>query len=202
MKEDKRVLMNLNDNLEQVGLLHDSQEFFLRDFTITISVGFVDHFLQFIIGHIFSQFLGNSLQVSEGDFTSFIIIKQSESLEDFLTGVSLGHLSGHHIQEFGEVNSSTTVLVDVGDHLSNFFLLGFEAQSSHGNLQFLGIDGSTAVSIEQIESFLNFLLLFFGELVGSSSGSLGDLTLRCECAHICFCVWLLNEDKPVWIQVM
>ena len=31
---------------EKVGLLHDSDEFLLGDLTVTVTVGFVDHFLQ------------------------------------------------------------------------------------------------------------------------------------------------------------
>ncbi len=76
-------------SLEQVSLLHDSDELFFRDFTITISISFVDHFLEFFVGHSFTEFLGNSSEVLKADLSSFIIIEKLEGLSDFLKGVSL-----------------------------------------------------------------------------------------------------------------
>jgi len=75
-------------HLKEVSLLHNSDEFLFTDFTITISVSFIDHFLEFFVVHGFTQFLGNSSQVLEGDSASFVIIEQSESLSDFFKGIS------------------------------------------------------------------------------------------------------------------
>ena len=44
------LVLGLGD-LEQVCLLHDAEELFLVHFTISIPVGFVDHFLQLFISH-------------------------------------------------------------------------------------------------------------------------------------------------------
>lgn len=63
---------------EQVSFFHDSNELLLTDLTISISIGFVDHFLELIIGHSFAQLSGHSLQVFKGDFSSLIVIKKSE----------------------------------------------------------------------------------------------------------------------------
>lgn len=54
---------NLLLESKYIGLLHDSHEFFFIHFTITVSVCFINHLLQFFICHIFSEFLRNSLKI-------------------------------------------------------------------------------------------------------------------------------------------
>lgn len=43
--------------------------------------------LQLFIRDIFPQFSGDTFEVLEGDFASFIIIKEFESFENFLSGI-------------------------------------------------------------------------------------------------------------------
>ena len=62
--------------LEQGSLLHDAEEFFLVDFTVTVTVGFVNHLLEFFVGHVFTQLLRDALQVLERDLASFIVIEE------------------------------------------------------------------------------------------------------------------------------
>ena len=167
-------LVGLADS-EQVGLLHDSHELLLANLSVAVSVGFVDHFLDLLVSHIFAELLGDPLQVFEGDFASLVIVEKSEGLEHLLFGVSLRHLLGHHVQKFWEVDHSAAVTVGVGDHLSDFLLLGLEPESSHGDLQFFGVDGPAAVGVEKIEGLFDFLFLLLGQLrslLGSSEGRL------------------------------
>ena len=56
--------------LVQTGLLHDADEFLLADFTITITVGFINHLLQLLVCHVLTQLLSNTLEVSERDLAS------------------------------------------------------------------------------------------------------------------------------------
>jgi hypothetical protein len=42
------------------------------------------------------------------------VVEETEGLEDLLTGVTLTHLGGHHVEELVEVDGAVTVLVDVG----------------------------------------------------------------------------------------
>ena len=166
---------------EEVGLTHDAHELFLRDLTISVTVGLFNHFGDFIVGHVLSELLGDALEVSEGDFACLVIVEETESLEHLFAGVSLGHLLGHHVEELWVVDDSGAVLVDVGDHFLDLLSLWLEAKSAHGDLELLLVDVATAVSIEQIEGFLDLLLLLFGD-VSSLLGSLESLLFeRCLC---------------------
>jgi len=54
----------------KTGLLQDADEFFLADFAITITVGFINHLLQLLVCHVLTQLLSNTLEVSERDLAS------------------------------------------------------------------------------------------------------------------------------------
>ena len=73
------------------------------------------------------------------------------------------HFSSHHLEELVEVDGAGSILVDVGDHLFNFLLLGLEAKSTHGNFQLLGINSARAIGVEEIKRFTNLLLLLLGQ---------------------------------------
>ena len=62
--------------LIEAGFFHDSEEFLLVYFAVMIQIGFVDHFLQLLVGQIFAQFFGDPLQIFESNFTIFIVVKQ------------------------------------------------------------------------------------------------------------------------------
>ena len=52
----------------EVGLLHDPEKLFLVDFTVTVSVCFINHLLQLLVRQALAQLLCNPLQVLEADF--------------------------------------------------------------------------------------------------------------------------------------
>lgn len=55
-----------------------------------ISIVYVrHHFLEFLIGHVFTELLRNSLQVFKTDKTVFIDIKKFESMIELLLRVTL-----------------------------------------------------------------------------------------------------------------
>ena len=160
---------------EQVGLLHDSHELFLTDLTVAVSVGFVNHLLDLIIGHVLSKLFGYPFQVLERNFACFIVVEQPEGLQHLLAGVALSHLLGHHVEKFWEVNHAAAIAVGVSNHFSDFLLLGLEAECSHGDLEFFGVDGPAAVGVEEVEGLLDFLFLLLSQLrslLWSSEGSL------------------------------
>ena len=166
---------------EEVGLTHDAHELFLRDLAIAVTVGFLDHFSDLIIGHVLAELLGDTLEVSEGDLARLIIVEESECLKHLFAWVSLGHLLGHHVEEFWVVDDSGSVLVDVSDHLLDLLSLWLEAEGAHGNLELLLVDVARAIGVEEIEGLLDLLLLLFGD-VSSLLGSLESLLLeRCLC---------------------
>merc|ERR1712205_28339 len=143
--------------------LHDTEELFLVDLTITIAVSLINHLLEFLIGHVLAKLLGYALQVLEGDLAGLVIVEKAEHLDNLLTGIAITHASGHHVEELVEVNGSGAILVDVVDHATDLVLLGIKAEGAHGNLQLLGIDGSGAIGIEQVECLTDLLDLVIGE---------------------------------------
>merc|ERR1712196_497862 len=74
---------------EQIGLLHNPLEFFVVDFTITITVCLVNHFLKFFISQSLPQFFGHSLEVLERHLASVIIIKKFECFINLLYWVTV-----------------------------------------------------------------------------------------------------------------
>lgn len=74
------------------------------------------------------------------------------------------HLDGHEFEEILEFDDSSAFAVDFSDHLLDLFLLGFEAKRAHSDLQLFRVDVSSAVGVEEIKCFLDFLLLLFSEL--------------------------------------
>mmetsp|Transcript_7072 Transcript_7072/g.7940 ORF Transcript_7072/g.7940 Transcript_7072/m.7940 type:complete len:210 (+) Transcript_7072:77-706(+) len=155
--------------LVQRRLLHDTQELLLVDLSVAIAVRLLDHLHELLIGHVLTNLLRHTSQVAQRNLSRLIIVEQSERFQHFLPRVSMAHFGGHHLQELVEVNRSGAISVDVGDHLLDLLPLGLEAKSAHGNLQFLGIDVSRPVSVEQVESLLDLLLLLLGEFVGSTT---------------------------------
>mmetsp|Transcript_63798 Transcript_63798/g.129579 ORF Transcript_63798/g.129579 Transcript_63798/m.129579 type:complete len:220 (+) Transcript_63798:657-1316(+) len=145
--------------LIQARLLHDPEELLLVDLAITIAVSFLDHLCELLVSHVLAELLRHALEVAEGDLPCLIIIEQPERLENLFARVFLTHLRRHHLQEFLEVNVARPVLVDVADHLLDLLLLGLEAKGTHCNLQLLGVDGAGAISIEQVKSLTDLLLL-------------------------------------------
>lgn len=71
------------------------------------------------------------------------------------------HFGCHHIEKLIKVDAAIAILVDVGNHLIDGLILGFEAQRLHGCFQFLWVNRSRAICVEEIESLTNFLNFFF-----------------------------------------
>jgi hypothetical protein len=164
---------------EEVGLAHDAHELFLVDGVVVVAVSLVNHLLDFFVSHVLTKLLSDTLEVLEGDLAVLLIVEQTESLEHLLAGVTLGHLLGHHVEEFGEVDDTGTVLVDVGDHLLDLLTLGLKTEGAHGDLEFLLVDVAGTVSVEEVESLLDLLLLFFGELSALLGAGKSSLLVRC-----------------------
>merc|ERR1712201_67627 len=74
------LLRRSNNSSEEVGLLHDPQEFFLVDLAVTVTICLVDHLLELLIRHPLPELLRYALQVFEGDFSGLVIIEEPECL--------------------------------------------------------------------------------------------------------------------------
>merc|ERR1719272_2783753 len=151
--------------LEEVGLLHDSQELLFVHLSISIAIGFVNHFLKLLVSHALAELLRDSLQVLEGDLAGLVIIEEAECLQDLVFGIPVQDLMSHHFQELLVANGATSIVVDIGDHLLDLLLLGLKAKCTHGDLQLLGVDLSRAIGVEEVEGLLDLLLLLLGQFL-------------------------------------
>merc|ERR1719375_1964512 len=154
-----------NGSSEQVRLLHDPKELLLVHFSISIAVSFVDHLLKLLVGHALAKLLCHALQILEGDLSRLVIVKQTECLQDLILRVAIQDLVGHHLEELLVLDRPAAIVVDIGDHLLDLFLLRLEAEGTHGDLELLGVDGARAIGVEQVEGFFDLLLLLVGELL-------------------------------------
>merc|ERR550532_3227338 len=89
---------------EKICFLHDPLKFFIVDFTITITVCLVNHFLKLFISQSLPQFFSHPLEVLETDPSSLVIIKQFEGLVNLLRWVTVENLMSHHLQKFWVIN--------------------------------------------------------------------------------------------------
>merc|ERR1719161_3211754 len=151
--------------LEQVRLLHDSQELFLVNLAVTITVRFVDHLLQLLVRHPLPKLLRDALEVLERDLSGLVVIEEPERLEDLVLRVTVKDLLRHHRHELRKFDGPRPIIVDVLDHLLDLLLLRLEAKSAHGDLELLRVDGAGTVSVEQVKGFLDLLLLLLSELL-------------------------------------
>ena len=67
---------------------HYSVEFIEVEHSISISVSFFKHFLEFVIWNFLSDLSCDSFQIFEGDFVEVILIEEFEDFKDFLFGIS------------------------------------------------------------------------------------------------------------------
>merc|ERR1719387_78155 len=159
------LLRRSNISSEEVGLLHDPQEFFLVDLAVTVTICLVDHLLELLIRHPLPKLLSHALQVLEGDLPRLVVVEEPECLQDLVLRVPVQDLVRHHLQELLVLDRPAAVVVDIRDHLLDLFLLWLETQSAHRHLQLLGVDRATAVGVKEVEGLLDLLLLLFGELL-------------------------------------
>merc|ERR1719515_311916 len=159
------LLWGSNNSSEEVGLLHDPQEFFLVDLAVTVTICLVDHLLELLLRHPLPKLLRHALQILEGDLSRLVVIEEPECLQDLVLRVPVQDLVRHHLQELLVLDRPAAVVVDIRDHLLDLLLLWLETQSAHRHLQLLGVDRATTVGVKEVEGLLDFLLLLFGELL-------------------------------------
>lgn len=133
---------------EQVCLFHYPDKLFFTDLPVAVSVRFVNHFLQLLVGHCLSQFSCHSLQILQWNFSCVVVVKKSESLQNLLSGISLTDLCCHQLHKVRKFNHSFTISVHLSDQLLHFLLFRFKAQSSHSHFKFLRVNVSWKLQIK------------------------------------------------------
>jgi hypothetical protein len=76
----------------------------LVNFVVPVEVCFLDHLLQFLIGHLFSNFLCDTTKILQRDLAGFVVVEQTEGLQDLLARITLAHFRSHHLQKLVEIN--------------------------------------------------------------------------------------------------
>ena len=135
----------LLETSEEVGFLHYSDKLLFIDFSVTVSISLVDHFLKLLVCHCFSQFTSNSLQIFEAYLSCVIIIKKSECFQDFLTRITLSDLSSHELHKISEFNDSFALAIDFTNHFFNLLFFRLKSKCSHSYLKFFCIDISCLI---------------------------------------------------------
>merc|ERR1712028_159609 len=100
---------------EEVGLLHDAEKLLFVDLTVSITISLIDHFLQLLIRHAFTKLLGNALEVLERYFASLVVVKEAESLQDFILRVAIQDLMGHHLEKLFILNGTAAIIIHIRD---------------------------------------------------------------------------------------
>ena len=103
---------------------HHLDEFFVVDLTITIDIGFTNHFVDFLVGELLSEIGHDVTEFSSADVAVAVLVEDLEGFLDLLLGIGILHLAGHHGQELGEINGSVAVSIDLVDHVLEFGLGG------------------------------------------------------------------------------
>ena len=143
------------------GLLHYVEELLIVDLTVAVLVELVDHCLKFVIAEVFAQLARHASQVAETDLASVVLIEQLEGLEDLFNWVALSDFGSHDLEEVMVLNLTCTLAVVLLHQVEDLLLLDIKAQSAHCYLQLVVVNSAGLISVEEIECFLDFLLLLF-----------------------------------------
>ena len=165
------------------GLLHNGKEFVFTDLTVTVLVKLVDHRLQLVVAQVLAQLARHSAQIAQTDAARVVLVEELERLEDFLDGVPLRNFGGHYLQEVWVLNLAGALAVVVPHDAEHLLLLDIEAEGAHGHFELVVVDRARLVRVEQLEGFLDLLLLLVGKLgaatafnwVGACAKELGFL---------------------------
>jgi hypothetical protein len=148
--------------LSSKGLLgHDEVEVLKADL-VSVGGSTLEHFLQFFGAHSLSQLLGDASQIMDADGLWLVIVEQVENTVDALTRLFVSEFVGDSVKEIFKINAlRVLVVVQVRNHVVNGRVLLFKSKRLHGSLQFLRVNASTVVSVEQGEGLSDLLNFVF-----------------------------------------
>ena len=149
---------------------------------LVASVGLGDHQLELVVRHGLAQLHCDFLQVLERDHPLVVEGEELKGPLDFLLRLLLVHFGCHDLQELRVVDGVVVFLVlilgvQVRQQLLDLVFLGLKTQGPQCHFQLLNIYDSRAVCVEEVECFLNVLLLLFAELLPEGVFALGLLAL-------------------------
>ena len=140
-------------------MFHNGEELSLVDLAVTILVELVDHGLQLVVVEVLLHLAGHTAKVTQGDLASAVLVEQLEGLGDLFDRVALADLSSHDLEEVGILDLAGAFAVELPHQVEHLLLLDVEAEGTHAHLQLVVVDGAGLVSVEELEGFLDLLLL-------------------------------------------
>jgi hypothetical protein len=100
---------------------------------------------------------------------------------------------GHDIEEVNVLNSAVAFPVVFLHEAEHFLLFDVKAEGTHGNLQFVVVNGASLISVEEVECLLNLLFLLFSELSALTAFALSRL-------HLLLAGFLLSEEVRLFVH--
>lgn len=98
---------------------HDIVELLLRNLSILVLVGLLDHFLQFVLVDVLAQLLHDGFQILDGDVARLVQVEEVKHLLQVFPSVLVGDPLCHQVQEFVEVDFGAALLDQVGNDLED-----------------------------------------------------------------------------------
>jgi hypothetical protein len=118
-------------------------------------MGVMHHFHNLFVVHGFAQFSADSFYLLEIDGAALIDVVEVEDLVKSLLALSISQFRVDNFQKIVEVDVFTLFL-KVFDHLEDGLIALVESEFLKNLLNFLGVDGASALLVKQIESGLKF----------------------------------------------
>ena len=116
---------------------------FLRNKAVCINVSSLNHRLQNEIVSEFAQILGNLPQILEGNKTygtssntCIFGIVSNKYLVNILSRFVFSGPGGHHSHKLVKINHSTSILINLSNHLIDSLSFGFNSKCIDGLLEF------------------------------------------------------------------
>merc|ERR1719310_2313866 len=144
---------------------HHFDELLVVDLSISINVGFANHFIDLFIGKLLAKVGHHMPQLRSTDKSVTIAIENLERLDELLLSVSVLHLTGHQGKELWEIDGAVTIGIHLVDHVLKLSLRWVLSKGAHDCSQLLGGDGAIAVLVEQGEGLLELGNLLLSKLV-------------------------------------
>lgn len=163
---------------EELGLLHDLREGrdADRSLRLVLVLGhalhvltghrLVNHFHELLVSHVFTEFLGDPLNVRELDLSNSRVVENLEALEEFFLWVAILVQLFHEIKVLLESNELLVWLqVKFVDDFFAVCLAEVKANRLEGHLELLHLDDTLVLRVKELEALLDFVFLLLSEMV-------------------------------------
>jgi len=134
------------------------------------------HVLKLFVGHLLSEFSGDSSEGSESDGVGARVIDEEvEDSSDAFLSFLVSELVVNGLNESFEFDASLLGGfrgVELSNELEDGGVLGVESKGLHGGLELFGVNSASAVGVEQIEGLSDLI-----DFVLAQSGSLNSFAL-------------------------